>query len=156
MHRRPLAGLRERLRSRRALVAVAALAAAVQLTAAAGNVGDVVRAGHQGFAERSDRVRDADLDPLAAFASTAALALARDVIPADATFAIVIGNDPPVIDPGATRLVLRLWLQPRRYTPRPADADWVIVYNASSESLRLPYTREVGLGPKANAVEVKR
>ena len=144
------------LTSRRSLIAVAAVAAAIELFAAAGNVRNVVRAGREAFAERSDRVRDADLDPLASYASTGALVLARQAIPPGATYAVVVGKAAHVEDPGATRAAFRFYLQPRRYTTRLADAQWIVTYHASSESLGLRYTREIGLGPDANLVQVAR
>ncbi len=144
------------LTDRRVLLAVAAVAVVVELSAAAGNVSAVVRAGREGFDARSAILRDADLDPLASFASTGALALAREAIPDDATYTVAVGENTPVRDPGAVRLVFRLWLQPRRYTPRLSEAQWIVTYHQSSEGLKVPFTREIGLGPDANLLEVAR
>jgi hypothetical protein len=138
----------------RIVVAAAAVVVALELWVAVSAVSGVVRAGHEGLGARSNLVRDADLDPLAPYASTEALALARSVIPPDATYTVVIGKSPPLINPGATRAVFRLWLLPRRYTRKLADARWIVAYHASSESLGVPYSREIGLGPHANLVEV--
>jgi hypothetical protein len=137
-------------------VGLAAAAVCVELAVAAAGLRDVARAGKEGVQRRSNLVRSADLDPLAAYVSTGALALARETIPEDATWALVVGKNPPVIDPGAIRVAFRFWLQPRRFTRRLEDADWVIAYHASSEKLGVRYSREVGLGPAANALEVER
>jgi len=144
------------LTDRRSLLAVAAIAVVVELAAAAGNIRAVVRAGREGLDARSAILRDADLDPLAAYAPTGALALAREAIPADATYTVVVGASPPVADPGAIRLAFRLWLQPRRYTRRVSEAQWIVTFHQSSEDLKVPYTREIGLGPDANLLEVAR
>jgi hypothetical protein len=142
------------LTSRRSLVAVASVAVAIELIAAGSNNRDVVRAGREGFDERSSRVRDADLDPLSYFASTEALTRAQQAIPAGDSFAVVIGKNPPLDDPGSVRDVFRFWLQPRRYTTRLSEAQWIVVYHASSEDLKVHYTKELGLGPQANLVRV--
>jgi hypothetical protein len=143
------------LRDTRLLIAVAAIVAGLQLLAAAGHLDDVVRTGYD-RADAGFLVRDADLDPLSFYMPTASLALARESIPPDATYTVVVGDDPPVADPGVVRFVFRFWLLPRRYTSRLSEAEWVIGYHRSSESLGVPYVVENGLGPDANVVRVDR
>jgi hypothetical protein len=142
--------------SRRALLFVTAVVVALELWVAAGQALTFARIGHQNLNGPSYLVRDADLDPLSYFASTQALVLARETIPSDATYAVVVGNNPPVADAGGIKLVFRFWLFPRKYTRRLAAADWVIAYHHSSETLGVPYENEIGLGPDASAVQVKR
>lgn len=137
----------------RVLVGFAGVVAVVCIAAS------VVQAGR--FAQIAWRLHDRpeqparvnDIDPLAYFASTAALAGARQVIPPDATYAIVVGKVP---DPELIRIVFRLWLVPRHFTAEPRDADWVVVYNAPSEGVGVPYSREIGVAANVNVLEVRR
>jgi hypothetical protein len=142
--------------SRRALIVLAAAVAGIELFGAAAKLPGVARIGYDNARQPYRLVRDADLDPFASFAPTAPLAVAAETIPRDATFAIVVGDEEPRIDPELVRQLFQLWLLPRAYTPRLRDADWVIVYNHASETAGVPYTREVGLGPGVNALEVAR
>jgi hypothetical protein len=144
-------------RATRSLVlVVAAVIVTAELWAAVTNVRPYARIGYRNLATPNPLVRDADLDPLASFTSTGALVRATQAIPRDATYAIVFGNDPPVANPAEARVAFRFWLQPRRYVRRAADADWVIAYHRSSETLGVRYSREVGLTPGVNVVEVTR
>src|SRR5581483_890431 len=102
----------------RAVLVLAAVAAAVCLATA---VAQTARFAHtawrlHGRPEQLPRVND--LDPLAYFASTAALAGARGVIPRDATYAIVVGHE-GVPDPELVRIVFCLWLLPRPFVASP-------------------------------------
>jgi hypothetical protein len=47
-------------------------------------------------------------------------------------------------------------LLPRIYTPDRHRAQWVIAYRASSETLGVPYSREIGLAPNVNVIEAVR
>jgi hypothetical protein len=138
------------------VLVVAAVLAGAELVAAAAVVADYARQGKRSFDSPNALVRDADLDPLALYVPTEALVRAREHIPRDATYAVVIGNDPPVADPAGVRSAFRFWLPPRRYTDRIDDADWVIAYHHSSETLGVEYSRELGLSPSANVVQVRR
>jgi hypothetical protein len=142
--------------SRRVVVALAAAVVAAELFGAAAKLPGVVRIGWENGRQPYRLVRDADLDPFASFAPTASVAAAREAIPRDATFAIVVGEDEPRIAPELVRQIFQLWLLPRSFTERPREADWVIVYHHASETAGVPYTREVGLGPGVNALEVRR
>jgi hypothetical protein len=128
----------------------------VELVVAASQVRPLAHVGWVNY-KRPDRlVRDADLDPLASFQPTEAEADARRTIPPGATYAIVVGQDPPGADAELVTDVLRFWLVPRHYTTDLAAAQWVIAYHHASETLGVPYTQEIGLGPNANVVKVKR
>ncbi len=100
-------------------------------------------------------VRDADIDSFAFFGPTGSFVRAGQVIPRNATYSIVVGQDPPTSeDPHLIKTILRLWLLPRTYVSKPGDAQWVIAYHKSSEDLGVPYTDETGLSPSVNVVRV--
>ena len=88
--------------------------------------------------------------------SPMALTLAAQTIPPGATYTVVVGKTPPVGSTTALAIpiIFQDRLLPRRYTPTLADAQWVVTYHQSSERLGVPYKREIGLGPDANAVEL--
>jgi hypothetical protein len=138
------------------VVGVAAVLVAFELVAAAVVIGDYARIGKYSFESPNPLVRDADLDPLALYVPTEALVRARETIPAGATYAVVVGNDPPVAAPGDVVTAFRFWLPPRRYTSRLSEAEWVIAYHHSSETLGVDVSRELGLSPGVNAVELRR
>lgn len=99
--------------------------------------------------------RNDDLDPLAYFLPTAALVGAQRLIPPDATYTVAFGDEPNS-DLALPLIVFKMWLVPRRYTELPADAEWVIAYHRSSESLGVPYRSEIGVAPNINVVKVQR
>jgi hypothetical protein len=134
---------------------VAAAAVVVEIVVAVGPTDTVARIGYRSFRTPTPLVRDADLDPLALYVpKTNALVKARETIPADATYAVVTGSS--TTNASVLKLVFRLWLMPRRYVRTVAAAQWVVAYERSSESLGVPYTREIGLAPDVNAVKVRR
>ena len=138
------------------MLVVAAAAVVAELAAALGVIGDYARFGWRAASAPNPLVRDADLDPLAQYAPTAALVRAAQTIPPGSTYAIVVGDDPPVELPGDIRSAFRFWLAGRRYTTDVHDADWVVAYHRSSEHLGVRVGREIGLVPAVNVVEVKR
>jgi hypothetical protein len=142
--------------TRTAVLVAAVAVVAAELVAAALVIGDYARFGWRAAQAPNPIVRDADLDPLAQFVPTAALVRAAQTIPREATYTVVVGQDPPVELPGDVDAAFRFWLPPRRYTPHAADADWIVAYHVSSEDLGVPVGREIGLAPAINAVEVKR
>ena len=82
----------------------------------------------------------------------------RERLPGGAVYTVVVGDDsrtPPLWHEALAPL-LQYWLLPRRYTPDLADADWVATFRESSERLGVSVTRELGLGPDGNAVELRR
>ena len=135
------------------LLAVAAVAVAVDLAAAATQVGTFARIGWTNLSPPDRLVRDADLDPFAYFFPTGPIVGAQRVIPRDATYAIRADK---ASNPEIVADVFRLLLLPRTYTTRLSDAQWVIAYHRSSELLGVPYTEEIGIGPNVNVVKVKR
>ncbi len=135
---------------------VAAIVVAVDLYAAASHSATFARIGYANLSRPHRLARDADLDPLAFYAPTGALVAAQQTIPRQATYAIVVGSNPPGANPEIIRDIFKLWLVPRRYTDRLSEAQWVIAYHESSESLGVRYTKEIGLGLDVNAVEVTR
>jgi hypothetical protein len=138
------------------LRALAVLVAAAALAGAASQVAFFGRIGWQMHERPARLVRNADIDALQYFAPTASLAAARQLIPPGATYAIAVGDQPPVADPELIRIVFRFWLLPRAYTERLPDADWVVAFHRSSESLGVPVAQEIGVAPDVNVVRVKR
>jgi hypothetical protein len=147
-----------------ALLAVAVVGGLVTWTVARHGA-TIVRTGYDSLVEPGHEVRDSDLDPLTYFASTAALSGARDVIPRDATYNVVVGTTRPpfaalpgpqlAVDPTSLKYAFRLWLLPRTYVPL-RQARWVIAYDISPDALGVKYTQMVVLGPDAFALEIGR
>ncbi len=104
-------------------------------------------------AERSFApVRANDL-PIEAFTGAAA------AIPADATYHVVVGENVPLRGNQEIALtpLFEYWLFPRRSTKRLAQADWVIAYGASTETLGLQLAeRQIEVSPGVVVAEVKR
>lgn len=142
--------------STRGLLLFAAVIVTVELVLAASQVAPLARIGWANYEKPTRLVRDADLDPFSSFGPTAIVAAAQQKIPRNATYAIVVGKTPRGADPELVTDVLRFWLLPRRYTTKPADAQWVIAYNHPSETLGVAYTEELGLGLDVNVVKVRR
>jgi hypothetical protein len=138
----------------RGLLVLAAIVVGVDLYAAVGPSVTYARVGYQNLSRPHRLARNADLDPLSYYAPTGALVAARQSIPRLATYAIVVGSDPPGAVPEIIQDVYKLWLVPRRYTDRLSEAQWVIAYHHSSETLGVRYTKEIGLGPGVNLVQV--
>lgn len=140
----------------------AALVAAAALGGALYRVPALERTSHRYLKAPSYSLESADLDPLKYFVSIGALVMARNTIPADATYTIVVGHDPPLADSPAQAAdlavaitpIFRMWLLPLRYTPKLHRAQWVITYHHSSESLGIKYSREIYLSFDANLLEV--
>jgi hypothetical protein len=130
---------------------VAAVIVAFELWTAVSHTIAFAKVGYQNATGPRHLVRDADLDPLSYFAPTQALVAATRIIPPDATYTIVVGNEEPGPPKGIVNDVFRFWLVPRRYVPTLAQAQWAITYNQSSEALGVGYSEELGLGPGVNA-----
>ncbi len=140
------------LSRRRALSLVAVVIVACELWASATRIGHLAAKGARAIDGPDHTVQASDLDPLAFYATPEALVRARSVIPRDATFSVVVpgGNENGAI------LAFKFALLPRVYTPDRHRAQWVIAYEVPSEGLGVRYSREVGLSPDVNAVEVER
>jgi hypothetical protein len=135
---------------------LAVLVAAAALAGAASQVVFFGRIGWQMHERPARLVRNADIDALQYFAPTASLAAARALIPPGATYAIAVGDQPPVADPELIRIVFRFWLLPRTSTEHLSDAQWVVAFHRSSESLGVPVAQEIGVAPDVNVVRVRR
>ncbi len=133
---------------------VAGAIVVVQLAVSLGHLPGLAMAGGRAFDTKTPALRDGDLDPLALYGGAQALVLARAAIPEGDTFAISIGNEPPVAAPDVLRRIFDLWLAPRRDVGDPRAAEWVIAYHRSSESVGVAYLREIGLGPDGNVIQV--
>jgi hypothetical protein len=84
---------------------------------------------------------------------------AADVIPADATFHVVVGRNLPLRGNQEVALtpLFKYWLLPRRATRQLEDADWVIAYGASTETLGVPLgERQIEISPGVVVAEVER
>ncbi len=133
---------------------VAVLVVSVSLFSAVTHIRFFAGVGYKNLRGPPHLVRDADLDPFAFFAPTQSLVAAQRIIPKNASYTIVIGHEAPGPPAGIADDIFRFWLVPRRYTTNVREADWAITYNASSESLGVPFTKELGLGPGVNAVKL--
>jgi hypothetical protein len=136
------------------LLVVAVAVTAVALLASISQAVFFGKVGWRMYERPARLVRNADIDTLMYFAPTAALARARELIPPGATYAISVGQTPPVADPELIRIVFRFWLLPRTYTEQTADAQWVIAYHRASESLGVKVANEDGIAPFVNLVQV--
>jgi hypothetical protein len=137
-------------------VLLVAVVVAAELVVAVSNLRLLTQVGYKNLTGPRHLVRSADLDPFAYFAPTQALVAAQDVIPRDATYSIIVGNEAPGPPVEIVRDIFRFWLIPRRYTTDLHRAQWVVTYNAASEAIGMPYTAEIGLGPGVNAVKLVR
>jgi hypothetical protein len=134
------------------VVAAALAAAAVELPGAIGDTADAARDGRPGRAER-------ELAPAQGLDIPDEMLLrVRRVIPEDASFAVVLGDSIELTETQQTGIpqFLRYWLLPRRFEDERDDADWVIAYGQSSETLGVPVVEEVPLAEAINAVRVRR
>jgi hypothetical protein len=80
-------------------------------------------------------------------------------IPLNDTYYAVGGPNAPERSTDSISYV-GLWatfsLLPRRETPRPDQADWILSYGADLKSLGLSYTRIIRLGPGVELARVKK
>jgi hypothetical protein len=138
------------------LVVLAALIVALELTAAITHAVDDVRAGRQVARRPAAPVEAADFDPFATYAMPEALVNAQKVIPRDAVYAFAAGSRLTAVQRQRAALAFELALLPRAFTPDRHKAQWVIAYEMPSEGLGVHYSREIGLGPGVQVVEVSR
>jgi hypothetical protein len=88
-----------------------------------------------------------------------AIVAAAHVIPADATYYVLVGTAAPQSSPNARFYVgffAASALLPRRAVAHPDDAQWVLSYGGDLSSLGVRYARVVRLGPGSAAAEVAR
>ena len=84
---------------------------------------------------------------------------AADVIPAGATYHVVVGRNLPFRGNQEVALtpLYKYWLLPRRATRQLEDADWVIAYGASTETLGVPLEeRQFEVSPGVVVAEVEQ
>jgi hypothetical protein len=134
---------------------IAGVLVGVALWGASTHAVAIVKTGYRSLVAPGYSVDAGDLDPLAFYASTQALVRARELIPRDATYTVVVGNDVPSFLRAGVPLAFRFWLMPRRYTTQRKRAEWVIAYHHPSETLGVSYVKEIGLAPEVNLVEVR-
>jgi hypothetical protein len=139
----------------RVLAAAVGIFVAFEVWAAGTHAVGIAKQGYRSLTTPGYTVAAGDVDPLAYFASTGALVAARRVIPADDAYTVVVGHDLAPSARTGVSLAFRFWLPPRRYVTRQRDAQWVIAYHVPSESLKVPYTNEIGLAPDVNVVRVR-
>lgn len=80
------------------------------------------------------------------------------LIPEDATYFVLVGDNLPLSEYQHTALVplLQYWLYPRRLTRDIAAADWAIAYGAPTETLGVPLGSQVEVAPAIVVAEIER
>jgi hypothetical protein len=146
------------LRAQVSLTAVFALFVCFALGAAIAKTPGVVRTAYDSVTAHGPSWNSGELGPSFAWATSEEMVNAANTLPKNATYTIVFGNAPPLMPIERTGILplFRYWLLPRRYTPRLRDAQWVITYHHSSETVGVPYKKEIGLGLDANTFKVTR
>jgi len=143
----------------RAGAAAARVVALLALAAAASQLPSVLRSALDAVEQGRPSAIERDIAPARSLGvPPEMLVRARQVIPPDASYAVVLGDAIPLDDTqrvGVPQL-LRYWLAPRRFEDERDDADWVIAYGHSSETLGVSVADEIELASLINAVRVKR
>lgn len=134
----------------RVVALVALLIASTQAPDLAGSV-------RSDFSSAGDKTAaQLELEPVSGDVPGSVLTGAAALMPDEATYQIVVGNNLE-LSPSTRASVeplLRYWLLPRRSVP--VDPDWVIAYGASTETLGLPLGRQVEVAPGVVVAEVAR
>ena len=127
------------------------------------NFTTILRQGYDALATRGHPVADGDLDPFSFYASTRALSGARALIPASASYTVVVGKTTPpsselpgpdlLLDPVTLKVAFELWLMPRTYVPL-SRAQWVVAYDTPPAALGVKVAQSFQLGPDATVVQV--
>jgi hypothetical protein len=140
------------------LTGLAGIVVAVALVVAALRVPDYLRLAWDSVDAPGKPLEQRDLGFALGWQSRQAMTEAARVLPRDATYTVVLGESPPPSDLERAGIVtfLRSWLLPRRYTPDLHQAQWVIAYHHSSETIGVPYRKEIGLAPFVNTFRVVR
>jgi hypothetical protein len=124
-----------------------AVIVAVALAGALVRVPGVLASVDSALTGTSYSLAQADLEPLSEYGSTEALAAAARLIPLDATYAVVAGDQYRV------PYMFELWLLPRTLSWNPHDASWVIVYEQPLPA-GLDVVKRLRLAPDVVALEV--
>src|SRR5262249_51256319 len=137
---------------------VAAVAVALALAAAAYRVPGVVRTAYGAVSAPGKSTQARDLGFVFGWQSELVAIRAAALLPRDSIYTIVAGDPPPpkLYESEGIVPFLRYWLLPRRYTPNLAQAEWVITYHHPSETVGVPYRKEIGLADYVNAFRVTR
>lgn len=91
--------------------------------------------------------------------STELFVAAARHLPPDATFYVATGTEIAVSNPTVlpkTPIFAAFWLHPRRMTPDPRQADWVLSYGGDLAALGLDYARVIDVAPDQQLAEVRR
>lgn len=137
----------------------AAVVVALLLVAAAIELPGVVRRGVDAVRDGRPSTVEREAAPASGLGIPEELLVrARQTIPEDARYAVVLGSSIPLDENQRVGIpqFLRYWLAPRTFEDEADDADWVIAYGQSGETLGVPVKREVPLADLVNAVEVER
>lgn len=136
----------------------AVIVVALSLYAAAWRVSPVLRGACDALRSSPGSATARELAPADPWSLAPFIEAARQAVPAGATYAVVVGQDPPTDALRASAIpgLLDYALAPRRYTLNVHQAQWVITYHQSSEKLSVNIGKEIGLGADGNAVEVRR
>jgi hypothetical protein len=84
---------------------------------------------------------------------------AQRVLPADAQYAVVTGEQADISTPVTLSAVAPFagyWLLPRRRLVDPGAAEWIVSYGGDLSALGLEYVRILEVGPGINIAEVRR
>jgi len=140
------------------LAGIAAAVVAVALVSALLRTRDVVRTSYDAVTAPGESQQARDLGFVFGWQSRMAMANAAKVIPRDAVYTVVLGDSPPIesFERDGVTPYFQYWLLPRRYTGTLADAQWVIAYHHSSETIGVPYRKEIPLAPYVNTFRVVR
>ena len=140
------------------LTGVAGVVVAVALVVAAARLPEYLRLAWDTVDAPGKPLEQRDLGFALGWQSRQAMTAAARVLPRDATYTVVLGDSPPLsaLERDGVVTFLRYWLLPRRYTPDLRQAQWVIAYHHSSETIGVPYRREIGLAPYVNTFRVAR
>jgi hypothetical protein len=131
--------------------------AALALIAAASQVPVIARSGWSHAREHVASTTDRELAAVVySQAPNSTFLDAARLIPRDATYSVVVGEDPPnptgfVV---AVPSMFQYWLLPRRFTRNIHKAQWVISWHHSSETLGIHYSEEIGIGDYSNVLKV--
>ena len=90
---------------------------------------------------------------------TRVLVAAREVIPADARFAVITGPNVPLGNPVTLHAVppfAGYWLLPRRRVVDPGEADWIVSYGGDLGAVGVELERVVEVAQGIELAKVRR
>lgn len=126
------------------------LLAFVAVTAAVAAALSIVRVAGQAIDRSRDGELERDLVPTElARLDPSVFIVARRAIPADASYAVIVGDrapGQPQIALDAAPAFAPYWLLPRRQVYPPSEARWIISYGGDLEGLQLPFRNVIRVG----------